>query len=99
MRPQQIQACTMKQHHPQDHWQSLKAHCHPQSWQCHNLCHLSLPHTQAALGGITLTMEYEEDGDEDNINQEDCWEVISAYFEEKGLVRQQVLAAELKSLP
>ena len=44
-------------------------------------------------------MEYEEDGDEDNINQEDCWEVISAYFEEKGLVRQQVLAAELKSLP
>ena len=44
-------------------------------------------------------MEYEEHGDEDNINQEDCWEVISAYFEEKGLVRQQVLAAELKSLP
>jgi len=44
-------------------------------------------------------MEYEEDGDEDNINQEDCWEVISAYFEEKGLVRQQVLAAELKCLP
>ena len=40
-------------------------------------------------------MEYEEeDGDEeDNINQEDCWEVISAYFEEKGLVRQQVVAA------
>ena len=36
-------------------------------------------------------MEYEEDGEEDNINQEDCWEVISAYFEEKGLVRQQVL--------
>ena len=36
-------------------------------------------------------MEYEEDGDEDNINQEDCWEVISAYFEEKGLVRQQVI--------
>jgi hypothetical protein len=24
------------------------------------------------------------------INQEDCWEVISAYFDEKGLVRQQV---------
>ena len=24
------------------------------------------------------------------INQEDCWEVISAYFEEKGLVRQQL---------
>ena len=44
-------------------------------------------------------MEYEEDGEEDNINQEDCWEVISAYFEEKGLVRQQVLAAELNPLP
>ena len=43
-------------------------------------------------------MEYEEDGDEDNINQEDCWEVISAYFEEKGLVRQQVLGAKLKTL-
>ena len=25
-----------------------------------------------------------------SINQEDCWEVISAYFEEKGLVRQQL---------
>ena len=30
-------------------------------------------------------------GEEDEaINQEDCWEVISAYFEEKGLVRQQL---------
>ena len=44
-------------------------------------------------------MEYEEEdgGEEDNINQEDCWEVISAYFEEKGLVRQQVVAAKLKT--
>ena len=43
-------------------------------------------------------MEYEEDGDEDNINQEDCWEVISAYFEEKGLVRQQVVINSIPSL-
>ena len=44
-------------------------------------------------------MEYEEEDGEDNINQEDCWEVISAYFEEKGLVRQQVLAAKLNPFP
>lgn len=31
----------------------------------------------------------EVDGDED-ITQEDAWAVISAYFEEKGLVRQQL---------
>ena len=42
-------------------------------------------------------MEYEEDGDEDNINQEDCWEVISAYFEEKGLVRQQVPCSQAQT--
>ncbi|KAI7998251.1 DNA-directed RNA polymerase II subunit RPB2 [Camellia lanceoleosa] len=28
--------------------------------------------------------------DEDEITQEDAWVVISAYFEEKGLVRQQL---------
>ncbi|WVY92449.1 hypothetical protein V8G54_031537 [Vigna mungo] len=32
----------------------------------------------------------EEDDDEDDITQEDAWAVISAYFEEKGLVRQQL---------
>ena len=32
----------------------------------------------------------EEQFDDSPINQEDCWEVISAYFEEKGLVRQQL---------
>ena len=32
----------------------------------------------------------EEQLDDSPINQEDCWEVISAYFEEKGLVRQQL---------
>ena len=30
----------------------------------------------------------DEAGEE--INQEDVWEVISAYFDEKGLVRQQL---------
>ncbi|KAI7983659.1 DNA-directed RNA polymerase II subunit RPB2 [Camellia lanceoleosa] len=30
------------------------------------------------------------DEDEDEITQEDAWAVISAYFEEKGLVRQQL---------
>ena len=31
-----------------------------------------------------------DEGDSLPINQEDCWEIISAYFEEKGLVRQQL---------
>ncbi|KAJ6367729.1 hypothetical protein OIU78_000315, partial [Salix suchowensis] len=36
-------------------------------------------------------MEPEEDEDADEeITQEDAWAVISAYFEEKGLVRQQL---------
>lgn len=34
-------------------------------------------------------MEIEED-EEEEITQEDAWAVISAYFEEKGLVRQQL---------
>ncbi|PWA40858.1 DNA-directed RNA polymerase II second largest chain [Artemisia annua] len=33
--------------------------------------------------------EYGEDEEED-ITQEDAWAVISSYFEEKGLVRQQL---------
>lgn len=28
--------------------------------------------------------------DDDEIHQEDTWEVVSAYFEDKGLVRQQL---------
>lgn len=32
----------------------------------------------------------EEEDEEDDITQEDAWAVISAYFEEKGLVRQQL---------
>lgn len=40
-------------------------------------------------------MEYEQDqphidGDDEEITQEDAWTVISAYFDEKGLVRQQI---------
>uniref|UniRef100_A0A7S3B0D6 DNA-directed RNA polymerase subunit beta n=1 Tax=Haptolina ericina TaxID=156174 RepID=A0A7S3B0D6_9EUKA len=31
-----------------------------------------------------------EDEEDEEINQEDCWELITAYFEEKGLVRQQL---------
>ncbi|XP_019420119.1 PREDICTED: DNA-directed RNA polymerase II subunit RPB2-like [Lupinus angustifolius] len=34
--------------------------------------------------------EEEEEDDDDEITQEDAWAVISAYFEEKGLVRQQL---------
>lgn len=33
--------------------------------------------------------QHEEGGDED-IRQDDSWTVISSYFEEKGLVRQQL---------
>jgi len=32
----------------------------------------------------------EDEEEEDEITQEDAWAVISAYFEEKGLVRQQL---------
>lgn len=31
-----------------------------------------------------------DDDEEEEITQEDAWAVISAYFEEKGLVRQQL---------
>lgn len=34
--------------------------------------------------------QYNVDDDEEEITQEDAWAVISAYFEEKGLVRQQL---------
>ncbi|XP_028055062.1 uncharacterized protein LOC114259251 isoform X1 [Camellia sinensis] len=42
---------------------------------------------------MDLEEEYDpsyNDEDEDEITQEDAWAVISAYFEEKGLVRQQL---------
>jgi DNA-directed RNA polymerase II subunit RPB2 len=31
-----------------------------------------------------------EEGEDEEINEEQAWEVINAYFEEKGLVRQQL---------
>ena len=31
-----------------------------------------------------------EDEDDDEFTQEDCWNVISSFFDEKGLVRQQL---------
>lgn len=34
--------------------------------------------------------QMEEEDEEEEITQEDAWAVISAYFEEKGLVRQQL---------
>jgi DNA-directed RNA polymerase II subunit RPB2 len=39
-------------------------------------------------GGDAEDIPLEEE--EDEITQEDAWAVISAYFEEKGLVRQQL---------
>lgn len=34
--------------------------------------------------------QLEENDEDEEITQEDAWAVISAYFEEKGLVRQQL---------
>lgn len=31
-----------------------------------------------------------EEQDSDNVSQEDCWTVITAFFEQRGLVRQQL---------
>jgi DNA-directed RNA polymerase II subunit RPB2 len=33
---------------------------------------------------------YDDDAEYEEITQEDCWTVISAFFDEKGLVRQQL---------
>lgn len=41
-------------------------------------------------GGNGDEMEEDEEGDDEEITQDDAWAVISAYFEEKGLVRQQL---------
>lgn len=35
-------------------------------------------------------MEEEDEDDYEDITQEDCWTVISSFFEQKGLVRQQL---------
>eukprot|EP01063_Lacrimia_lanifica_P006540 TRINITY_DN14021_c0_g1_i1.p1 TRINITY_DN14021_c0_g1~~TRINITY_DN14021_c0_g1_i1.p1 ORF type:complete len:1236 (+),score=503.55 TRINITY_DN14021_c0_g1_i1:71-3709(+) len=34
--------------------------------------------------------EYDDADDDDEINQDDIWEIVSAYFEEKGLLRHQL---------
>jgi DNA-directed RNA polymerase II subunit RPB2 len=44
-------------------------------------------------GGGGEEMDEDADGDaeqQEDITQDDAWAVISAYFEEKGLVRQQL---------
>jgi DNA-directed RNA polymerase II subunit RPB2 len=41
-------------------------------------------------GADGMDQEMMEDEEEEEITQEDTWTVISAYFEEKGLVRQQL---------
>lgn len=45
------------------------------------------------FGIILLAENYEEENDEEishELWQEACWIVINAYFDEKGLVRQQL---------
>ncbi|XP_073154584.1 DNA-directed RNA polymerase II subunit RPB2-like [Henckelia pumila] len=37
-----------------------------------------------------IDLDYDEDDESQEISQEDAWAVISAFFEEKGLVRQQL---------
>ncbi|KAF9611039.1 hypothetical protein IFM89_026390 [Coptis chinensis] len=41
-------------------------------------------------GDLDLDEEEDPEEEEEDITQEDAWAVISAYFEEKGLVRQQL---------
>ena len=41
----------------------------------------------ARASTAAVAMDYEDD---EEITQEDAWSVISAYFDEKGLVRQQL---------
>ncbi|KAL7417639.1 DNA-dependent RNA polymerase II second largest subunit [Mrakia frigida] len=46
-----------------------------------------------SLSGVEGTgkgVDYEYDNDEDTITQEDAWVVISSFFEDKGLVTQQL---------
>lgn len=53
-------------------------------------------YNQHQAQGYAPEQEYDDnelendDNEEDEITQEDAWTVISAYFEEKGLVRQQL---------
>ena len=63
----------------------LKVHC--------TLLSLSLTDSFNDIYSVPLTGMYDEDEGEDispDLWQEACWIVISAYFDEKGLVRQQL---------
>ena len=63
----------------------LKVHC--------NLLPLFLTDSFNGIYSVPLTGMYDEDEGEDispDLWQEACWIVISAYFDEKGLVRQQL---------
>ena len=44
---------------------------------------------QDYAGGVEQ-QGFEEYGEDEEITQEDAWIIISKYFEEKGLVRQQI---------
>ena len=52
--------------------------------------HDASEHARAPLLTASVLLESRASQDDSPILQEDCWEVISAYFEEKGLVRQQL---------
>ena len=40
--------------------------------------------------GMNKNLGYDDGDEAEEISQEDCWDVIRAFFEEKGLVRQQL---------
>ncbi len=41
-------------------------------------------------GGVGYDDPYYDDDGYEGITQEDCWTVITSFFDEKGLVRQQL---------
>lgn len=54
------------------------------------ICDLVEEYTDGAEYGEEYD-QYYADGDEyEGITQEDCWTVITSFFDEKGLVRQQL---------
>ncbi|KAH7909794.1 DNA-directed RNA polymerase II, subunit 2 [Hygrophoropsis aurantiaca] len=46
--------------------------------------------SQPSYDDPTYGVEEDEEDEYDEITQEDCWTVISSFFEQKGLVRQQL---------
>ncbi|GFQ05233.1 DNA-directed RNA polymerase ii subunit rpb2 [Phtheirospermum japonicum] len=53
-------------------------------------CQYEDPNPSPYPGPVKSVVDAEEDDNDAEITQEDAWTVISAYFEEKGLVRQQL---------